>query len=395
MSGSPLMAACGGIAGQRERAVGHGILNAGAQAICSLPDGQAPRTRAGPVDQRVVSFFAQPQNTSSGLPALPESDCDEKDEAGAHRQAEGPRSLFGRPGGPTRTRNGQRIAGAARRGRNAWSRRALDRQAERAGEGAQALIPRADPVCGRHLLNEQGVDRYLGLDVRWLARSVLPFGLAKKKWLCWYASEFRPPKSNGSSHCTPSLEEVATWRDQTPRSSKFAWKASKFITHWRPVRIARTRSQSRTRYRGLSPTSLPLFQLPPQFSKNRERLASFLDMLPRCYPYAFEFRHTSWYEDDIYEILRAHDVSLAFPIITTRRRRGKCDRSSRLSARTRAHGRYKDHYRQTSVAHLGASHRQLAEPAAHGVRLFRQHQKSAAPTVAPGRLCELLQQAGR
>ena len=40
-----------------------------------------------------------------------------------------------------------------------------------------------------------------------------------------------------------------------------------------------------------------LFQLPPQFSKNRERSA--LDMLPRCYPYAFEFRHKSWYEDDI------------------------------------------------------------------------------------------------
>ena len=44
-----------------------------------------------------------------------------------------------------------------------------------------------------------------------------------------------------------------------------------------------------------------LFQLPPQFSKNRERSASFLDMLPRCYPYAFEFRHKSWYEDDIYQ----------------------------------------------------------------------------------------------
>ena len=39
-------------------------------------------------------------------------------------------------------------------------------------------------------------------------------------------------------------------------------------------------------------------------------MASFLGMLPRCYPYAFEFRHTSWYEEDVYELLRAHDVSL-------------------------------------------------------------------------------------
>src|SRR5205823_2494247 len=53
-----------------------------------------------------------------------------------------------------------------------------------------------------------------------------------------------------------------------------------------------------------------LFQLPPQFSKNRDRLAAFLDMLPHRYRYAFEFRHNSWYDDDILRLLNAHDVSL-------------------------------------------------------------------------------------
>jgi uncharacterized protein YecE (DUF72 family) len=53
-----------------------------------------------------------------------------------------------------------------------------------------------------------------------------------------------------------------------------------------------------------------LFQLPPQFAKQRERLASFLDMLPRRYLYAFEFRHQSWYEDDVLDLLREHDVAL-------------------------------------------------------------------------------------
>jgi uncharacterized protein YecE (DUF72 family) len=48
-----------------------------------------------------------------------------------------------------------------------------------------------------------------------------------------------------------------------------------------------------------------LFQLSPQFSKNRERLAS-----PRRYLYAFEFCHKSWYEDDIYQLLRAHDIQV-------------------------------------------------------------------------------------
>src|SRR5207248_1860884 len=51
-------------------------------------------------------------------------------------------------------------------------------------------------------------------------------------------------------------------------------------------------------------------QVPPQFAKQRERLASFLDMLPRRYLYAFEFRHQSWYEDDVLDLLREHDVAL-------------------------------------------------------------------------------------
>jgi uncharacterized protein YecE (DUF72 family) len=53
-----------------------------------------------------------------------------------------------------------------------------------------------------------------------------------------------------------------------------------------------------------------LFQLPPHFSKNRERLASFIEMLPEGHRYAFEFRHESWYDDDILDVLHAHDVAL-------------------------------------------------------------------------------------
>ena len=79
------------------------------------------------------------------------------------------------------------------------------------------------------------------------------------------------------------------------------------------------------RLKALSPkVGAVLFQLPPLFSKNRERLASFLHMLPRCYPYAFEFRHKSWYDDDIYQLLRARDVALclAYKIIHDRERAG-------------------------------------------------------------------------
>ena len=137
-----------------------------------------------------------------------------------------------------------------------------------------------------------------------------------------------------------------------------------------------------------------LFQLPPQFSKNRERLASFLGMLPRCYPYAFEFRHPSWYEDDIYEILRAHDVSLCLS--------DHHDAPSpwEVTARhvyLRGHGpdgRYKDHYPdktlRTWARHIGKWRSQRRTVFVY----FDNDQKSAAPADAR-RLLEILRHARR
>ena len=57
--------------------------------------------------------------------------------------------------------------------------------------------------------------------------------LRKSDWLTWYASQFPTTEINGSFYRTPSLDAVRSWRDQTPRDFLFAWKASKFITHWK------------------------------------------------------------------------------------------------------------------------------------------------------------------
>src|SRR4051795_5989355 len=127
-----------------------------------------------------------------------------------------------------------------------------------------------------------------------------PQDVAKKNWLGWYSTQFSSTEVNGSFYRTPSLEAVRGWRDQTPDDFMFAWKASKFITHWKRLSEKSDNSIAlmETRLKALSPKAgAVLFQLPPQFRKNRERLAGFLKMLPRCYPYAFEFRHQSWYED--------------------------------------------------------------------------------------------------
>jgi uncharacterized protein YecE (DUF72 family) len=52
------------------------------------------------------------------------------------------------------------------------------------------------------------------------------------------------------------------------------------------------------------------FQLPPNFKKDMERMGAFLDLLPDDVPVAFEFRHASWFDDEVYGLLRAHNVAL-------------------------------------------------------------------------------------
>ena len=93
----------------------------------------------------------------------------------------------------------------------------------------------------------------------------------------------------------------------------FAWKASKFITHWKRLtsKCENSIALMQTRLEALGPKAVAvLFQLPARFVKNCERLDDFLKMLPSGYRYAFEFRDKSWYDGDVFDVLQTHDVSL-------------------------------------------------------------------------------------
>src|SRR5262249_10991815 len=134
-----------------------------------------------------------------------------------------------------------------------------------------------------------------------------PPDVPKKDWLRWYAGRFPTAEINGSFYRTPSLEAVRAWRDQTPKDFVFAWKGSKFITHWKRLSeksdnsIALIEERLKILGRKAGPV---LFQLPARFTADRERLGSFFRMLPRRRRYAFEFRHASWYEAPIFDLLR-------------------------------------------------------------------------------------------
>jgi uncharacterized protein YecE (DUF72 family) len=128
-----------------------------------------------------------------------------------------------------------------------------------------------------------------------------------------YAEHFSTTELNGVFYRTPTVDAVRAWAERTPDDFVFAWKASKFITHWKRLNDTSRNSLAlmETRLRLLGRKAGPvLFQLPPQFSKNRERLASFLRLLNRKRRYAFEFRHPGWYEDDVLDLLRDNDIAL-------------------------------------------------------------------------------------
>jgi uncharacterized protein YecE (DUF72 family) len=144
--------------------------------------------------------------------------------------------------------------------------------------------------------------------------SFYPDDVPKKEWLKYYAQRFATAEINGSFYRTPSLEAVGAWRDNTPKHFVFTWKASKFITHWKRLKPDISENSvalMQTRLQTLAPkTAAVLFQLPPQFHSDPRRLSSFLHMLSKDYRYAFEFRHKSWYSDEVFEILRRHEVAL-------------------------------------------------------------------------------------
>jgi uncharacterized protein YecE (DUF72 family) len=219
-----------------------------------------------------------------------------------------------------------------------------------------------------------------------------PDDIPKKDWLQFYASEFPTTEINGSFYRTPSLESVHAWKEQTPPSFEFAWKASKFITHWKRLSEKSDNSIELlvTRLKALGRKTGPvLFQLPPQFTANRERLASFLKMLPKRYAYTFEFRHPSWYEPAILDVLRDRDVALC---ISDHHDAPSPWEVTASHVYVRGHGpdgRYRDHYPDKTLRAWERKIRAWKRQRRDVHVYFDNDQKSAAPADAK-RLMQLL-----
>jgi len=139
-----------------------------------------------------------------------------------------------------------------------------------------------------------------------------PADLSDKDMLPFYSRALPAVEINYTFRHLPSAKSIAGWAEATPPEFVFVLKASQRITHILRLKDAGEAAHTfMTAASGLGPKLGPvLFQLPPFQKKDAARLAAFLGDLPAGHRYAFEFRHESWFDPEVSELLRVHGASL-------------------------------------------------------------------------------------
>ena len=219
-----------------------------------------------------------------------------------------------------------------------------------------------------------------------------PKGLLLKDQLQYYASQFATTELNGVFYRTPTPAAVKGWRQRTGDQFVFAWKASKFITHWK--RLSENSSNSlellEDRLSRLGDKAGPiLFQLPPNFHADAGRLKRFFGLLSKKRRYSFEFRHPSWYTPEIFRLLARQNISFC---ISDRHDAPSPWKRTADFVYVRGHGpggRYKGHYSRDVLSKWATRIRSWKKQRCDVYVYFDNDQKSAAPADAL-RLRELL-----
>jgi uncharacterized protein YecE (DUF72 family) len=139
-----------------------------------------------------------------------------------------------------------------------------------------------------------------------------PETLPQTRWFDYYAERFDTVEINNTFYRLPEALTFAAWRRRAPRGFLYAVKASRYLTHMKKLKdpeepIRRLFTRARRLERTFGPV---LYQLPPGWQINLERLDRFLDALPRTRHHAVEFREPSWYSDVVYARLERHNVAL-------------------------------------------------------------------------------------
>jgi uncharacterized protein YecE (DUF72 family) len=138
-----------------------------------------------------------------------------------------------------------------------------------------------------------------------------PEHTATADFLAFYQQHFHTVEINNSFYHLPAEKTLGDWRDQAPQGFIFAVKASRYITHMKKLTAPEQSlklffDRVKILENRLGPI---LFQLPPHWHFNPDRLQEFLRALPAGYRYAFEFRDQSWHNQDAYGLLAEHGAA--------------------------------------------------------------------------------------
>jgi uncharacterized protein YecE (DUF72 family) len=160
---------------------------------------------------------------------------------------------------------------------------------------------------------------------KWKGR-FYPKKLPASQMLAFYAGHFNAVEINSTFYGLPEPQTAADWSSQAPKAFRFAFKAPGEITH----RARLARAPGLERFLALAAETKSkggplLFQLPPNMKKDAGRLRAFAKLLPPRIKAAFEFRHSSWFDFEIFDLLRerglalciAESDDLATPLVST------------------------------------------------------------------------------
>ena len=133
----------------------------------------------------------------------------------------------------------------------------------------------------------------------------------EKDQFAYYCQKFNTVELNNSFYRLPTAATFTSWKKQSSQKFIFSVKASRYITHMKKLKPDAASRDNFFSHAGKLDSKLGpiLFQLPPKWNINTERLATFLSKLPKEHVYTFEFRDQSWYQEGVYSLLRKYNCA--------------------------------------------------------------------------------------
>ena len=139
--------------------------------------------------------------------------------------------------------------------------------------------------------------------------SFYPEKISASEMLSYYASHLPAVELNNTFYRLPQRSTFENWREQVPDNFRFSVKAPQVITMFKRLKDAAPQTKNLLAMASVLEDRLGavLFRLPEDMKKDLNRLESFLKILPADTPAAFDFRHPTWFDDEVRDLLRSHN----------------------------------------------------------------------------------------